>query len=484
MKSFKDAVVTGTTIEALTANGAKSLATSRKASVDLFYKTCRGLDSTNLSDLLEKSWKESPLDTLKIMAYVRDIRGGKGERKIFRDFLVWLANNSRKNLEMNLDLFIGEYGRYDDLNALLGSGAESVAINYYSEILTKDLCNIDFKITLAAKWIPSEGKSMDKKHKIVAKIAKVLGVNKAELRTKYLTPLRNRIKIVESQMCSNDWNSINFEHVPSVAMKKYSKAFKKHQEERFGLYLKNLSEGNAKVNAKDLFPHEIVKEYLDKREVDPLLEAQWKVILEKSPKMDDLLVLSDVSGSMSGTPMNVSIALGLLISSLTNEAFRDLVLTFEAKPKFHHVTGDTLFERVKSLEKADWGGNTNFIAAIDEILSVAQNKGVKPEEMPKKLIVISDMQFDYADRNYNTNYEALVRRYNAVGYQVPLLVFWNVNGSTKDIPVTFDTPGAALVSGFSTDILKSILGNEDFTPWNIVRSAIDTERYGGIKYLE
>ncbi|KAJ3405637.1 hypothetical protein CcCBS67573_g05760 [Chytriomyces confervae] len=474
-----------------TSNGAPSHSATGSARVDLFFATSRGIETDRLLNLLFASWTEDPLDTLKLVAYCRDIRGGKGERQITRDMMKWLASHASRELEHNLVHYIAEYGRFDDVLALMGTPLENAGLLFWAQQLKNDLATLSLdsptaSISLAAKWIPSENKSADKKLSISRKLCKKLNLkNQAQLRKVYLSPLRARLNILERKMCAKEWDSIEFGKVPSVAMKihgRKGKAFERNDADRFEEYKSSLAKGTAKVNAKDLFPHQIVEQYLrDSSEVDELLEAQWRVMLENGAKLGDLsstLVMSDVSGSMSGVPMNISIALGILVSQLTSAEWKGLVLTFETSPMFHEVKGATLRDQVQSLAGAKWGGSTNFCAAFNLILNTALKAKICADAMPKRLIVVSDMQFDCAnDTSNQTSYASVRAKYAAAGYEVPHLVFWNVNGSTSDFPATSAMPNVSLISGYSPEILKAVLKGSQITPFDTMMNAINDPRY-------
>jgi hypothetical protein len=247
---------------AFTLNGAQSNSTTGNARVDLFYAACRGLDETRLATLMRNSYNEDPLDTLKIVAYVRDIRGGKGERKLGRQMYSWLANNEPETLKNNFIHYISVYGRFDDALALMETDLEYLAINLWSNTLILD--NSAETPSLAAKWIPSEGKAADKKYHITKKLVKTMMLSSSKvLRQKYIVPLRRKLEILETKMCASDWESIDLNHVPSCAMKIHGrpcKAFPRNLGEKFNLYKEGLAIGTTKVNAKDLYPHEIVKQ--------------------------------------------------------------------------------------------------------------------------------------------------------------------------------------------------------------------------------
>jgi len=464
-----------------TENNAISYKSTLNPCVDFFYKTMRY--TNNIENLVSNSWKCNPLLTLKIIAYIRDCRGGKGERKCGRDLLKWLANNHPKDLELNLKYFIETYGRYDDIICLNNTKSEEFILEFISNRLKEDLKNLEKNkdISLLAKWIPSDNKI--KNNGINMKIVKKMKLTPKKLRKKYLSPLRKKINIVESLMCEQKWNDINYNVVPSNAMHIYSKCFKKKSPEKYTKWLNDLSEGKSKVNAELLFPHQVVAKYYLTNEIDQLLEAQWKVMLEKCefyPDIKNTLVLSDVSGSMEGTPMIISLTMGILISSLANDELKNKVLTFQTNPQFFNIEGETLYEKVKSLKYAPWGGSTDFVKAIQKILDLGIKNNLTNDQMPKRLIVVSDMQFN--DAGQNTNFETIKQLYKENNYLFPHLVFWNVRSSPLDVPAKFDDNSVSLISGFSIDLLKAVLSNEELpTPESTMLSAINVPRYECIK---
>jgi hypothetical protein len=503
---------TTATTDTTTWNGAVSHLTSGAARVDFFYGAMRGVDKARFVELLDKSFAEDALHTLKLIAYVRDCRGGKGERELGRWALERLAEKYPRELLQNLTFFVGDFGRFDDVVALMNSPVEKSALDLLAKQLEADLAVLKQdegeastkveeedeqtetkkhkarmqSISLCAKWVPSEKKALDKKLQMNKKLSKHMGLKPAQLRKLYLSPLRERLRILERFMCAKDWDAINFNAVPSVAMHIHGKpkhAFERHLGEKFSEWKDKLVKGETKVNAKTLFPHQVVAECMGRSQVDELLEAQWKVLMEEAVQTGDLrktLVLSDVSGSMSGRPMQVSIALGLMISSLAQDEYKDLVLTFETEPRFHHVEGDSLHARVRNLLRAPWGGTTDFAKAFRAVLKVAVDAKLEKDQMLERLIVVSDMQFNSADSNFETNYQVLKRDFEAAGYDVPHLVFWNVNGATRDVPTYSGQAKVSLVSGFSTAILKSVLTGTQITPLQTVLNVVTDERYDSI----
>jgi hypothetical protein len=489
--------------EAETWNGAASHASSGEALTNLFFRACRGLDQPRFRELLANAWKADPLVTLRLIAYIRHVRGGKGERQLGRWGLEWLAEHSPRDLEHNLRHYVATFGRWDDLVDLVGDrgSTSSVAALVFELVgaqLREDLAALESgrSVSLCAKWVPSEGKRVDRRNRFNQRLARSMKLERKELRN-LLTRLRKQIDLLETHLCEKTLEEVDYSGVPSVAMNRHGKegkAFPRRDGERFAEYKSQLARGEAKVNTGALFPHQVVEKYLTGRSetapVDELTEAQWRGMLERlTPEerahLGSTLTVVDASGSMYGggrgspAPIVVALALGLLVSEMCpSEAFKDLVLTFSERPEFHRVTGSTLRDRVANLRKAHWGMSTDFEATFGLILRRAKEFGLKQSEMPQTLLVISDMQFDSAGQV--TNYEALRAAYREAGYEIPKLVFWNVNGSTADFPVAATEAGTALVSGFSVEILRDVLSGEEITPFRVMMRAVGRPEYGVI----
>ncbi|KAF2075416.1 hypothetical protein CYY_003295 [Polysphondylium violaceum] len=493
-KKYTHKPVVKTTINKALAKHDKNYTSTGDSRVDLFFKSARGLGQEELQALLEASWETNPLDTLKLIFQLRDCRGGKGEKELFRLALLWLQEKSPSTVEKNFKL-VPHFGSWKDVTNLIGTSLEGKALESLSEQLKKDVADMKANpkatISLAAKWAPTENHQADTAAKAAKKLALILAANastaKKDYRKNYLTPLRKHLKIIETLQSAGQWNEINFNAVPSRCMKLQRKAFERHEPTLFAEYLESLKKGEAKVNAKQLFPHEIVKEYFNHSVAeDTILEEQWKVLenqVRESGSLADSIVLSDVSGSMSGTPMEVSIALGILISGVTAHPFKDIVISFSENPQFCLVKGDTLRERVHTLSRIDWGGSTNFNKVFTMILEKAKENNLPASAMPKKLFVISDMCFDQAGNM--SNHDAMIKQYKDAGYEVPTMIYWNVNGSTSSIPVgDSTTKGVALVSGFSPSILKAIIATGDtssISPAMLMEAAINDKRYADLQ---
>jgi hypothetical protein len=481
-----------------TKNGALSLSTcdisgEREGLMDLFYKSVRGIEKDTLNKILNKAFSEDAVSTILLSFYIRDCRGGKGERDLGRLIWEWLCSN---HLELMSKLFseIPEYGRWDDL-ILLSKFAEHQIYDILHKRLLDDLllASENQPISLLAKWMPTEGHRLDKMLKFTTKYTKYHGISKQEYRTKIISPLRQYLDIVERKICSGDWKGILYNKVPSCTMYKLSEKFKKHDEKRFQEWKDGLKCGTTKVNATQLFPHEIINKYTLTKEEDVLLEAQWKELLKNYQGLfKNSLVVCDVSGSMTSkirntsiAPLDIAIGLGLIISQSTQEPFTNHLITFSARPEFIKIDGISLWHKIKQAKKMPWGGNTNLQSVFDIILKKVLENELTQKDLPDRLFIISDMEFDVACRdNDKSNFDVIKTKFAFNGYSLPQLIFWNVNGNdTSQYPVSVDENGTALISGFSPSILKFLLDGKDITPWSILTNTIEDARYNKLKNI-
>ena len=390
------------------------------------------------------------------------------------------------------------------------------------EFLTSGETN---KISLAAKWCPSLDSSFDKATLLCESIARRIfpresfpeyeGVEEAHyayrvrdrLRKQVLVPLRKTLQLPEVYMGAKEWGSLPYNRVASVAMKSYKEIFLNHDAERFQKYLQDAREGKTKIAAGAVLPHEIIGE-LEGGDGGQVAELQWKRMvddLKKKGSLTSCIAISDVSGSMAGDPMEVSVALGLLISELTEEPWRGKMITFSGDPELQVVEGDDLRAKTRFVRRMKWGMNTDFQKVFDLILKVAVDGKLKPEEMIKRVFVFSDMEFDQAassssvscygtrqtyntrDANtWETDYEAIARKYREAGYGdvVPEIVFWNLRDS-RSTPVNGSKKGVALVSGFSKNLIKMFLDNDGgIDPMAIMEAAISKEEYSKLVVVD
>lgn len=514
---------------AYTWNGALSYASpdptgETSGRLSLFFKGVRGLNVPRLYEYLRDCARESLLDTFLLVFHLRDCRGGKGERELGRRAFVWLFVNYPVEFRRVMHL-LPEYGRWDDLIELFPgvlnlTDLDKVRVEYMATIpsveylhnlhalqnmavqlmatqLRQDRQNmLEGKLcSLCAKWTPTEGDSQDHKTKVFKTLAKAVGVSPRSLRKNYNTALRAYLNIVEVYITNNGWDKVNFNTVPSCAMKRLKKAFEKHETARFAEWRAALKLGDpkvAKVNAKQLYPHELVREMRKRGVSDPVTEAQWNVIVDEVRKLGslkDAVVVVDTSSSMESMeclPLDVAVAMGMVISEVVEGAFHGQVITFNTVPAFQVVPDGSAFDRFRAIRTMPWGGSTNLEGTFKLILSRAQECKLSQEDMPKRLFIVSDMQFNQIDSaldglSAKTNWERIDSMYRASGYSRPQIVFWNVNGSSTDFPVTAGEQGTALVSGFSPAILKTLLRGEDLDSMKVLRVALDDPRYDKVR---
>ena len=497
--------------------------------ISLFFKAIRQLNIPSLYEYLREAANEDLVDTFLLTFNIRDCRGGKGERNLGRKALTWLFLNHPDEFMKVADLIV-TYGRYDDLiylwpkvlNLTDYKNINNINKNYcchitspeqlfHIETLQWSLVDIMGKqllldkklmlqgkpVSLCAKWAPTEKDKLDREFGVVRMLCGKMNISKKIYRTVFISPLRKYIDIVERYMCNKEWSEIDFNKVPSCAMLRLKKAFEQNTPDTFLDWKVKLDKGEAKVNAKQLFPHEIIVKL--KHGTDTVLEAQWKVLEEEAKKLgtlSDTLCVVDTSGSMTTwgfhdketkkpnfTPHDVATALGLLISNTVQGMFHNHVITFHTYPAFKVLEKGTLYQRFQQIRSIPWGGSTNIQATFELILNKAKNAKLSQEDMPKRIIIISDMQFNIAEgySNNKTNFQRIDEKYQESGYTRPILVFWNVNGNTNDFPVTVDKNNTVMVSGYSTSIIKAILNEKSFTSYNIMRAALDDERYAPVK---
>ena len=285
----------------------------------------------------------------------------------------------------------------------------------------------------------------------------------------------SRSATVEQEMCAKKWENINYSTVPSRAGMLYKKAFIKHDEVRYVDYISSVLKGEKKINASVLYPNELVARAKNDR--SDAYEAMWNALPDyMEGSAERILPICDTSGSMTGTPMEVSVGLGMYISERTRGPFKDMFMTFSERPMLQQLSG-TFLERMEQLDDADWGGSTDLQRTFEEVLKYALKNDVPEDQMPTKLLIISDMQFDEATDNTGTNFEAIQKKYRDAGYHMPSIIFWNVRGVFTDTPITKDDKNVALVSGYSPSILKSILKGDVITPEGMMHLTVDIPRY-------
>lgn len=464
-----------------TANGMAARVTTTDKVLDYFSKAGSSRGAPLTREFIGALADNEEL-ALRALLWTRDVRGGAGERRQFRDMLMALEQRSPA-LAAKLMVKIPMVGRWDDLFTYQDPLNRKLAFEFISRALADD-------DGLCAKWMPRKGP-------VAVELRNFLGLSPKQYR-KLLVRLTN---VVESKMCAKDWDSINFSQVPSLASARYQKAFGRNAPDAYGRYIAELQkpdderDPSVKINAGAVFPNDVTHSV--RRGNAAVADAQWNA-LPNYVGDASILPMVDVSGSMGTmwskeSPMNVAVSLGLYLSEKNTGPFKDVFLTFSSKPEFVTVKG-TLSDRINQMTSSDWGMNTNLQAAFDAILAVAVRNNLPQAKMPQTLLILSDMQFDSATRSHTYNgYRAgkipqwndtavqmIRKQYHAAGYEMPQIVFWNLSPYGNDnTPVRFDESGTALVSGQSPAIMKAVLSNdlEEFTPFNVMMEALMDPRY-------
>lgn len=461
-----------------TTNGMQTFESSLDALTDLFFVigASRGKD---LTQKFEKAFQDDPVNTIKMLFWVRDVRAGAGERQTFRSLFAYLAK-THKEVAKALIAIVPEFGRWDDL--LFIAQDDNMRELAFSRI-KQGLAN-DQEQGLCAKWMPRKGVA-------AAHLRNYLGLSPKQ----YRKTLVGLTSVVEQKMCAKQWDEINFSHVPSVAAARYQKAFWKNSKDAYGAYVAALTskdpvvKASVKINASAVYPHDICKS-VAKGDSD-VANAQWEALPNY---MGDsrIIPMIDVSGSMGSfgnsrggniAPIDVAVSLGLYCADKQTGAFKDLVLTFSNNSVLEELKG-SISSKMKQISTMHWDMSTNIESGFKEILRYAVQGKVPQEEMPDTLLIISDMQFN-SGYIKGTAYEVAEHNFRKHGYKLPKVVFWNVNGSANNNPVTFHQNGTAMISGFSPTIMKSVLSNnlESYTPKSIMMETLNGERYKVIDTL-
>lgn len=451
--------------------GSKYYDSTYSANLDVFTALSRFNDTDEIIEKFRKALAEDETIALANLLYILDIRNGKGERLLFKTIFKYLCKNN-KELALKILPFISELGRWDYIFEGVNTTIDSDVTEIIKNQLKTDLkCK---KPSLLAKWLPSHGTHNE--NSILAKtIIKKLGITEKEYR-KILTDIRNKLNLIETSLTTKDYESIEFSHVPSKAMLKYNLAFTRNCEEKYKSYLIEVKKGNVKINTKGLFCYEIVENIALGLPVDEeLYEAMWtnqKDILNGIS--DNFLVVADTSGSMTSygcIPYANSIGLAIYLAERNNGIFKNHFITFADNPSMQEVIGKSIVEKVKNIKSIV--GTTDIDKVFKLILKTAKENKIKQDEMPSKLIIVSDMEFDQGcTTKEGTNLQGWRETFDKEGYKLPKIIFWNVACNTMGVPATKFDNDVIMVSGFSTTILENLTKLEEFTPENAMMHSL------------
>ena len=491
----------------LTENGAFAYdSTAQGALLDLFSQVgaLRPRTETEIASKFAAAFHEDALLATKMMFYTGDIReGGLGERRTFRVCLRWLAEKRPDIVNKNMTL-IPFFNRFDTLFTLVGTDCEKAMWELVAKTLTEDVramkASTDRKhvpCSLLAKWMPSENTSSAKTRALANKAIKALKLTPRSYR-RMLSALRKHIGVTECKMSAGEWISIEYAKVPSYAMHNYGSAFAKHDHERFDAYLKSVSKGEAKINSSVLFPYDLVEKYLltgyghsrlragdcwIAGDPDAVVEAQWSALPNYLTKPVNAVVMADVSGSMRGRPMATSIGLATYFAQHNTGWYRNQYMSFTDVPHFINIPdGASLYECVKKVASAGVGYGTSLQTAFNEILNTAVQYRIPAEDMPKTLVVISDMEIDHYMRpgRHWDFLKVMEARFNAKGYALPRIILWNVN-ARKDTVLSQDEH-TLFVSGQSPSVFKQICQNLDgMTAYDLMIQTLNSPAYDKVR---
>ncbi len=473
-----------------TENGAVALNTTGQAVLDLF-STIGALRETNenrIETLVSEAFAENPTLTMRCLFYARDIREGLGERNTFKVAIKYLANTYPESVRKNIHLF-NEYGRFDDLYCLVDTPVEEDMWQFVKTQLKQDMdnCTAGKSVSLLAKWLKTADASSQNTRKLGIYTAQKLGLP-VYLYKRVVRKLRKYIDVTERKMCANKWDQIDYSAVPSRASMLYKNAFNRHDEERYKKFLGRVNAGEEKINASTLYPYDLIERYVDKNswrnfwaeQSDNTVEALWKNLPNYVTPGTNAVVIADTSGSMMGRPMNSAVGLAIYFAERNTGAYHNLWMNFSSNPSWQKLRGTSLFQKLHSMNMDNWNGSTNLHAAFELVLKTAIENNVAPVDMPKSIVVISDMEINYCgDRNWSF-YDKMANEFARYGYTIPQIIFWNVNSRHDVFHADSSRKGVVLCSGQSTTTFKTLMNSIGMTPVEYMVSILNSKRYEAV----
>lgn len=475
--------------ETRTENGGRAYESTHSDCLDLFFKAgaMRNSSEEEIGTAVLKAYAEDPLKTMKIIFFARDVRGGLGERRFFRIAVKRLAFSAPESVKKNIPLF-AEYGRFDDLCTLIGTPCEKEAVAVIKAQLEEDISGMNEgkPVSLLAKWLPSVNASSKETVKNAKRLCKLLGMDEKSYRLT-LSALRKYTDITENRLRVMDY-TFDYGKQPSGAMLKYKKAFIRNDKERYCEFLKSVSEGRAVLHADTLYPYEVIRRVLVEKlsaEERTALDVTWNSLPDHGVSNENAIAVIDGSGSMTWgntpRPIDAALSLGIYFAEHNKGAFGGHFITFSKKPRLVKVKGNDIFEKAKYCASYNECANTDLEAVFELILSTAVNNKVPKTDMPKRLYILSDMQFDCCVEGGNSLplFETMKRKFALFGYELPEIVFWNLCSRGAAFPVTLSQTGAALVSGFSPAIFDMVKSGS-ITPDSVMEEVVNRERYRAV----
>lgn len=476
----------------LTENGGITHVTTFNKVLDMFGMggSMRNRSEDDIIYMFKQAYEEDATCALRCLFYLRDARGGAGERRFFRICYKWLAKNYKEEAIQLISL-VSEYGRYDDLFELFGTPCELEMLGYIKYIIDK---NEDH---LVYKWMPSINTSSRKTCERGRIFAREFGMTERQYR-KMLSEGRKTCNLVETLMSQNRWDEIAFNHLPSRAGLLYKKAFMRREETK-ERYAQFMSDKKTKVNAKVLTPVDIAHQIFNTNYPSEVERNAWQKYWDALPnyyheKEEPGIAVVDVSDSMTGLPMEAAVSMGAYIAERGKGPFHNHFITFSNNPQLVEFTGIDIYDKFKRARNADWDGSTNIEAVFDMLLDVGLRNHVSPSEMPRTIYIFSDMEFNFCltsgarsydrwggsialnRRQIDTVIEAQIRKWKKYGYNAPRVIFWNLDARQNNIPAIGE--GFSYISGFSMNMIESILSGLDGVDLMLLK--LNSNRYKNI----
>lgn len=458
-----------------TENGALAYTTTDSKMLDFFAAIggMRERDEKDIISLYLAARNEDKELADKVILYSRDIRGGLGERRIGKILLKTLANIDPQKVIRNFQLFV-DMGRFDDLYCLEGTQVEDEMWKFMKETILTDYSKAKEgkPISLAAKWMKSINTSSKESRRLAKKFCSISHMSEKAYR-KILSALRSYTNVVETKMSANEWNTINYETVPSVAMKRYTCAFNRRDSERFTDFKTAVTKGEAKINATTLYPYDLIHDLIYDGSTDrAIIEAQWKALPNYFKEGRNVVCCADVSGSMTGMPMAASIGLAMYCAAHNTEDYHGYFLTFTDYPRFFKLDENESLEKNVEKVSEEVGYNTNLDGMLEAVFDMA----VKAQESPEALLIISDCEidrFNYDPRNYEDIVEKWTKQYKENGLAMPKLIFWNVSARQNTFLSKHTNPYVSFVSGCSASTFSNLTQLIDLSAYEAMRAILD-----------
>jgi hypothetical protein len=465
---------------------------TNNANLNLFIQLVRGINKIDLINYLDRSWELSKIKTLAIIFNSRDRLHGKKEKEISNYCLLWLKQNHYDIYKKHILIYINKYGCWNDLNYIIKKTKNhNYEYRLFAEQLIKDKKILDDEdenenISLCAKWVISPNN--DKTIKIARYLFENIKNFQERYRIEYITPLRKKLDILETKLCNKNWEEIEYSKIPAKALSVYKNCFLRNDKEKYQTFLNDVANNKIKLKISGLLPHEIIKKYYDSQliNIDETLELEWKAFIDMYRNNDNLngiIPIVDVSGSMfdgisSVKPIYVSIALGLLISELNQGYLHNKIMTFSRNPEFFEVQGETLRDKIKYISNAPFGLNTDFLKVADLIIQKTISE--QPFFSYNKIICLTDMQFDVTINGDTDEYmnganthEIFMNKFKNNNLDIPKLIYWNLSSKYNNFPINTSYENTSIISGFSEQLLKVILNNDNINPISLMDEILE-----------